>query len=200
MKYLIIIFALINSINCHGQIYEGGDLRVFTSIDEAIKESDSVYFLQLKNNNYSKSLPFEIVKFKNLKKLSFTGNDCDTKNIKCSNIDSVSSVICSLKDLKELLLVNNGLKKIPDCLDRIDIKILDLSDNPEINLNNIFYITSLERLSLNGCALTNISNEIKNLRNLKWLGLENNNLTKDKIKTIQNLLPNCKIIWESEAQ
>ena len=195
MKNLIIALYAANVLSCNGQNLEYNSLKVYTSINEAINVSDSVYVLKLTNNNYAETIPSEIIQFKNLIKLSFTGNDCDMANIKCKNIDSLPNEICNLKNLKELLLVNNRLKKVPNCLNRINLKTLDLSDNPEINLDNIVKINSLEELSLNGCYLKQLPVEITNLKKLKILGLSNNDFSDEEKRRVETILPKVKIYW-----
>lgn len=193
MKTIVYFAAiLIMPVGCQKNNRQVVSNKIFTTIEDANLLPDSVSILRLQNSDYS-SLPLEIGNFKNLRSISYTGSECDLPGLKCSNIDSIPDFLCNLKNLQELYFVKNSISYIPECLVNLNIRILDLSDNSEINFATIVNITSLEQLSLNGCQLNDIPLSIKNLKKLKILGLENNQIPPDKIEILRGLLPTCKI-------
>jgi Leucine-rich repeat (LRR) protein len=197
-KIKMILFAIITILfsSC-GYKTDYNCSSKYPEIYSVLNRANEITVLEIRNSNQNKCFPAELSKFHNLKSLHFIGNDCDINSPNCKNIDSIpSNIICELSQLEELVLVMNGLERVPECLSQIPtLKRLDLSDNIEISIENVCKISSLEELSLNGCALKQLPREIANLKNLKKIGLSNNNFSDDEKEKVEKMLINVKVYF-----
>jgi Leucine-rich repeat (LRR) protein len=167
----------------------------FSDLKTALKNKNEVVILKIRNENKYKSIPLEIYDLPNLEILSFTGSDCDMRNKDCINIDKIPAGIENLSKLKELYLVMNNIKSLTDEINDLNnLKVLDLSNNASINIDNLSN-ESIETLNLNECYLSSLPKFLYKMKNLKTLGLEGNNIGKSEIEELQKKLPKCKIYW-----
>lgn len=149
------------------------NVSIYRSLEPALNSDVKVEHLEIVNNRKYSKFPEDILKLTDLRILKFYGSWCDFEP--CSNIKQIPKDIYRLKKLHELYLVSNELKKIPEGINKLDcLTILDLSDNVGINVSNI-HNTSIQNLSLNGCGLDMLPENIYKLKNLKVLGLTGNN-------------------------
>jgi hypothetical protein len=147
---------------------------------------------QLKSN----TIPDSVFNLTGLKHLTITGMDCDYGDkTHCWGITEIPLAIRNLKHLTTLRLNVNAIRKVPIELTELkDLKTLDLSDNVTLSAgDNVEKITSLEYLSLDGCNLVKLPNEIGNLKNLKQLGLVGNHIDQQEQIRIRRALPNCNV-------
>jgi len=187
IKYIYLIILI--NLSCSGQ-----NQTAFKNIDKAIQNKGRALTLEFRNESDYKVFPEKIYKLKFLKKLSFIGSDCDTRNNrKCYNIESIPNGLSSLSNLEELILVMNNIKFITDEINMLKkLKSLDLSDNTSLNIENLLN-QNLERLNLNGCFLNKVPPNLKKMKKLKYLGLIGNNIDSLDIEILKKELPQCKI-------
>ncbi len=122
-----------------------------------------------------------LIKFKNLKKLTIS--DLDLTELP----DSISN----LTNLIDLNLDYNKLSELPDSISNLKkIQKISFVKNNFTNIPDvIFKLTSLNELYFNDNKLTEVQDDIKYLKKLKTLYLGNNNLSElpDSIKELNNL-------------
>jgi hypothetical protein len=132
-------------------------------------------------NTLIETLPNDIGKLYNLKKLSIISNN---------NLTSLPIEIGKLKNLKELIIKENDVRRLPQEIgDLEDIEELDLSNNIRVNFEDIPQILSklenskLWYLNLSGYTyLNNIPKEITSLNNLKTLDVSDCNIATLNLK------------------
>jgi Leucine-rich repeat (LRR) protein len=157
--------------------------------------SDTTYTTstrQLKSNK----IPDNVFQLTNLRHLSISGMDCDYGDrTTCWMIKEIPADIRNLKDLTTLRLPLNAISIIPNELTELNKLIdIDLTDNTGLtNINNLTRLSNLQYLSLYGCGLKKLPDNIGDLKNLKELGLVGNNLDKAEQTRIKKELPNCDI-------
>jgi Leucine-rich repeat (LRR) protein len=76
---------------------------------------------------------------------------------------------------------------------------LDLGENPDIDYSTAFNLLSglpkLESLWIQFNSLEKMPDSIAKLKNLKEIGLMNNNFSDDELNRIQKMLPGTKLLW-----
>jgi Leucine-rich repeat (LRR) protein len=173
--------------------------KEFKSLESALLKPKEVYKLSIFNNSLYDHLPKQIFSMFNLQVFSFTGNECDIfldDDMKCFNIGELHEDIGKLSKLQELYLVMNELKNLPESIANLsNLKVLDLSDNPGIQIDNVYNLKNLEHLSLNGCDIKKLSSKITKMKSLKVLGLSNNEISMKEKEKIIKLLPECEIFF-----
>lgn len=195
MKGFIFLFIVFQS--CLGQkLLSDSELSKvdnYTSIESALESKQIVYKLDIKNNNQFTSIPNEVFRFKNLQVLKFTGSWCDIDS--CINIKEIPRDLDLLENLEELYLVSNELKTLPKEINNLKhLKVLDLSENIEINLKKLNNL-NLKELHLNGCSLRTLPENIFKLKELQILGLEGNFFQSNEIQRIRSALPDVEIYF-----
>ena len=85
-------------------------------------------------------------------------------------------VICNLKSLKRIYLMNLGIKTISDCISNFEsIQVLNLRDNEIKSLpESLSNLKSLQRLDLSSNLLTRLPESFYKLENIRYLNLSNN--------------------------
>ncbi len=144
----------------------------------------------------SNIIPDSIFNKTHIEYLTISGMDCDYGDkLNCWMIKEIPAKIKNLKELKSLSLTVNAIISIPNELTSLKkLNTIDLTDNSGLRqIDNLTKIETLEYLWLYGCGLTNLPNNIGNLKKLKQLGLVGNNLDIQEKVRIKNALPNCKI-------
>lgn len=149
------------------------------------------------SHNLLSEIPGDIIKLTNLKSLHLYSNNITcAKNIfvklpklqvlylTSNKIKHISQDVTNLKNLINLCLGNNSIKDIPvEVFYLTNLTILDLTRNKisKINISDKFDIgtsmgKSLEQLRLNYNKLKCIPSVILQLRNLRFLGLDDNEI------------------------
>lgn len=147
---------------------------------------------QIRSNN----IPDSVLQLTELRHLSITGMDCDNGDMNnCWMINEIPSGIKNLKKLTSLHLTLNAIRIIPDDLSHLrNLTLIDLTDNLALtNIDNLTKLVGLEYLSLNGCGLTKLPENIGDLKKLKLLGLAGNRFGQAEQTRIKQALPNCTI-------
>lgn len=191
MKLITIIIFLCCAANLFGQC------SVCNSIEDALKKPEKVEVLRL--NNYAlKEYPRKINFLRNLTELDLSNYEYDNENI----INTISSKISTLNNLKILKLDNVNLKSIPieiaslknleslylgnnQNLSNIPNEIGELINIKELHLQNInldsipvwvTQLVNLEVLHLDGNRISHLPSTLTKLEKLRVLGLSNNKL------------------------
>ena len=165
----------------------------FTSLKEALKcpNPNKVYELYSKNDIYGvKSLPKEILKFKNLQVLIIEGSDIQTipseigklKNLEVltlnyTHIVALPATIGALQRLKNLDLSNNKLESLPTSIGQLkELKILDLANNKLKLLPTAHWgCNNLHTIYLSNNPLSRFPSELLNLPESPGVYWYNNN-------------------------
>lgn len=157
--------------------------KEFTSLDEALKNPEKVYNLNLSNQNVS--IPKEAwSKFINLEILSF----------KNDHLKEIPSEIGFLKNLKVLDLSGNDFTSLPKSLSQLNhLEELFLNDDKFLQFDKdgkkLYLPKNLRVLHLENDDLNSLPSEIFKLKKLESLFLNNNNfieIPKD-LKGLKNL-------------
>lgn len=138
--------------------------KIYTNLEEALKNKDSVFILSLSGGNM-KIVPNGIYELKNLKKLFLNDN----------NITSINNKISNLKNLEELILFHNHLRDLPIEIRELKrLKRLDLyGNNFEFIPEAVCGLDSLEVLNMLGSSIKKYPDCIFNLKNIKRLYIQN---------------------------
>lgn len=133
---------------------------------EEIMELWKLKSLNCNDNNLSS---IQNLSFKNLNILDLSGNSI-------TKIESFSSNN-TFVDLEVLNLANNRFKKMPVILlDLPKLKVLNIKNNYVTTIDNVENLNALKILNLNNNKLSNVTNKLDNLTNLKILKICTNNL------------------------
>ena len=126
---------------------------------------DSIIELEFRYDNFH-IIENEIVRFKNLEKLSLVG----FPHVK-------SELISNFKFLRDLTIKGDSLKEIPSSIGQSD-KLERLSFTGPITKlpDNIYDLTNLKELDLGATNVSEISIQIKNLKNLEVLNIGHTNI------------------------
>ena len=167
-------------------------------------------------------IPAQVSNLTNLEELHLDGNFFNHQEKK---LKTLPNEICQLKKLKVLTLKDNVIEQLPDCIGGLSkLEKLDLRDNLLTILPTSFgQLKSLKWLDLKANDLSqlpadfsgldqlkelNISMNLKldfevvklkliKMKQLEFLELSYNNITKEQITPLRDALPNCKVInWD----
>jgi len=185
LKYILLLGLLLGCTFIFAQPDYQVDGKVFTSINKALQQPDSVYRLKLKRKGY-REIPTEIYNFKNLKEL-------DLGNNKLVNIDPK---IAQLTKLKILKLSRNQIQLIPTAIAKLNsLEYLDLGLNKIKALpEEMKTMQSLEFLQIWGNELTVIPESLSKMPKLKWLDMRAIILTETEKEDILNDFPQVNVL------
>jgi Leucine-rich repeat (LRR) protein len=198
-NHIKIIFFSITFFSSHTMVCQSMEdsvlkNKIFTNLEDALKNADKVYRLDLSNqspklpadsvwfrlknleflslkNDHLKEIPSGLGYLKNLKTLDLSGNDFKVLPNSFSNLTNLRELY--LNDEKKMD-VNQSLIVIKD-LPKLSILHLE-NDNLKSIPSNIFLMRNLETLYLNDNRISRIPQELKKLDNLKYLDLHHNKL------------------------
>ena len=194
MKWYIFLIAnilLLCLFNTQAQQLSNEELiqqKIFTSLEEALREPDKVYRLILKKLKKIDSLPDEIFLLKNLQELTVTKSKLQIIN---KNIDQ-------LIFLQYLNVDHNRLVSLPDELTSLlHLKKLIISRNLIYKLpETIGNMTALREIVAWGNELYNLPESITMLaKTLQILDLRQINFRKSEIEKIEKQLPYTEILY-----
>jgi Leucine-rich repeat (LRR) protein len=171
------------------------------SIPEDIGGLAELEELRLDNNFFNrfdkkiKTVPESIGKLTKLKVLTLRDNVIESIPSSIGNLhkivfldlrdnllSSLPESICSLHNLRYLDLKTNELTSLPKCFEQmVGLNDLNLSMNP--NLRSEYYLPA-----------------IMQLKELKYLDVSYNNMTKEQLMPFLNAFPNCKVINKNTRQ
>lgn len=141
----------------------------FSSLESALKKTNKVEFLELKDKNYSE-IPYQIFTFKNLFTLDLEDN----------KITKVPKDIVRLKKMQFLLLAGNQIHSLPAEIKNLKkMYKIDLSNNRLDSVpNEVFSLVSIWELNVSNNNIKELPSNIKNLKKLRYLNLSYNKLNK----------------------
>lgn len=177
------------------------NVNEYISLEEALKNPEKVYRLNLSNQNVSipkevwskftnleylslkndhlKKLPIEIGLLKKLKTLDLSGNDFKMLPKSFSNLINLEELL--LNDEKSFDLDKN----IKTLKPLANLKVLHLENDSLSKLpKNFIELNQLESIYLNNNNFNAVPTEIKRLNHLKYLDLHNNKLKLEDRNTI----------------
>lgn len=182
----IVVFIVILGVGCKSQYFEKSELK------EELLQAINSKKIEIYNNNRFDKIPLECFEVTDIISFSFTGTEC-IYNEKCINIYSIPKDILKFKKLKSLKLVMNDIKEIPPYINLMKLTQLDLSDNRDINIDNLKNET-IEVLNLNNCNLSYIPENIYKMKKLRVIGIEGNpNISQKDITILKKKFTNCEI-------
>ncbi|MFT3705255.1 MAG: TIR domain-containing protein [Agriterribacter sp.] len=157
-----------------------------TELPAIIGELKKLSFLTL-NNNHLTSLPEVIGKLSSIISLSLDNN----------KFLVLPKAIGKLDSLRTLSLNGNNLETLPDEIGNLQmLNMLSVNQNHLTSVSSsISRLKNLKTLDLSNNKLLSLPQELGKLNNLKELVLFGNPLPPQVITSIQQLLPNCKIIY-----
>lgn len=160
--------------------------RIYTSIEQALSNPDSVFRLDLSRKNL-KIFPHQVFQLKNLYEL----------NISRNRLKEIPAEIGKLTHLKILKASNNKLKSLPPEIGSlIQLTTLELNRNLIVTLPpQISQLVHLEKIELWDNEIDSLPDEIKNLKQLKVLELRGILFTDEDQKKIKTLLPDARIYF-----
>jgi Leucine-rich repeat (LRR) protein len=183
---MIILFN--NSFLLHAQNYQKGlsetDLKMYTSIEEALINPDSVRYLSLKHKKL-RVIPKEVFLFKNLEVLDISKN----------KLEEIPEDIEMLSKLREISVSNNSLTTLPIQIGKLTQlkKIIAFQNNIALLPSTIGNLTNLEMLDLWSNEIETFPEEIKVLKQLKFVDLRGIMLTDEQKSALKSLLPNADV-------
>lgn len=132
--------------------------------------------------------PDSILEYKNLKELHIVGFAHRINHLN-RYLKNFPRNICKLTNLISLKLPQHNIKSLPDCINSLDLKLLDLRNNPHISIDNLNCNDSLKSLNLDYCWLDSIPQSIMKFSGLWWLLLRDNNIKyiPENISELKNL-------------
>lgn len=161
---------------------EANDAKIYTSLEDAIKNPEQVIKLNLSGQNLM-AIPQEIFEMKNLQFLDLSNNKIteipdDIKqfsqlqelNLSANQLSKLSAKIDELAFLQKLNLAENQLTELPEVMSNLGkLTELNLSENPKLDfrktLNDLGYSRSLKKLTMKTAA-PEVQKEIGKLRKL----------------------------------
>lgn len=188
------IFVILSIVNCHfsfSQVDVADSLFIYTNLEQALKEPDKVYNLDLSKKKLD-AFPNEVFQFKNLRSLilarnkikSVPDNISDLKNLRVLNLShnkltDFNKNICDLPDLKKLILNQNSIESIPKEINQLTkLSFLDMWDNDLWSFPD---------------ELKDLENTLKefDLRNIQYNYVEQEKISKLLPKTLIHFSPAC---------
>jgi len=161
---------------------ELSDAKVYTSLEEAIKDPEQVLKLDLSGQNLT-AIPQEVFQMKNLQFLDVSKNklaeipddiqklsQLQELDLSANRLTKLSAKIDELAFLQKLDLANNQMTQLPDVMSNLGkLTELNLSENPNLDfkktLNDLGYSRSLKKLTMKAGS-TEVQKEISKLRKL----------------------------------
>ncbi len=187
LSFMLILFM--NSSNLlRAQNYQKGlsdtDLKVYTSIEDAMLNPDSVRYLSLKHKKL-KVIPKEVFILKNLEILDLSKN----------KLEELPEDLEKLEKLRELSVSNNNLTTLPIQIGKLTNlkKIIAYQNNIALLPTTIGNLVHLELLDLWSNEIETFPEEINALKQLKFVDLRGIMLSDEQKAHIKSLLPNTQI-------
>lgn len=184
----LLVMLLLNSIRINAQQNLKGlsetSYKMYTSIEEAKLNPDSVKYLSLKHKKL-KTVPSEVFQFKNLEVLDLSKN----------KLEEIPEDIGKLKNLKELSVSNNYLTTLPIQIGQlVELrKIIAYQNNISLLPTTIGNLIHLELLDLWSNEIEAFPSEISLLKELKFVDLRGIMLTDEQKSAIKALLPQTEV-------
>lgn len=164
--------------------------KIYTSLEKALSEPDSVVILKLRRKGYE-AFPMEVFKFKNMKELDLGNN----------KISSLPSNIGELENLEILNLERNKFTSVGKEIGSLRrIRYLDFGMNSIQALpHEMGNLINLEFLQIWGNEITALPRSMEKLENLKWLDMRTIILTTSEREELQEMFPQTEILLSPDC-
>ncbi len=161
-------------------------MHTYKSIEEALKNPDKVYKLDLRKKKY-KNFPREIFQFKNLQYLDISKN----------SIVEIPAEIAELTNLQYFNVSKNKLEALPAQIgDLTQLYYLNANQNDLFSLpSQIGKLSKLKYLDLWSNNIEKFPTELRYLKSLKVLDLRVILIPDSEQEHIQQMLPKTKIYF-----
>ncbi|MBC7494279.1 MAG: leucine-rich repeat domain-containing protein [Flavobacterium sp.] len=192
--YLLLVFSLCIASLFSQQTADSLSLKkTFTNLQDALKNPDQVYRLDLSNQKLSNSV-VNWQKFKNLEYLSLKNDhlkvlpaeifgllNLKTLDISLNDFETLSDDFVKFKNLEELYLNDEKNLNVPKTLKLLNklpkLKVLHLEGDHLSTLpEHISELKNLQSLYLNNNLFKEVPAQIKGLDHLQYLDLNNNQI------------------------
>lgn len=189
---LLILFLWLGSAQyASAQLLSKGALDsaiVYTSLEEALENPDSVYVLRLRRNKLE-TLPPEIFKLKNLNRLELQRN----------RFTVFPSGLSAFAYLQEIDFTRNEIDTIPPEIGQCkELRYINLGHNNLVILpTELGQLQHLTHLNLWGNLLEDIPESLVNCKKLQVIDLRVINLSKEQQEVLRQLFPEVTLHMES---
>jgi Leucine-rich repeat (LRR) protein len=163
--------------------------KVYTTIEEAITATESVYRLDLSRKDTKatplKVVPADLFKLTTLQELNLSNQE----------LKAIPAEIYNLKNLQKLDLSFNLISEIPIGISNLKhLTILSFRFNrlSELPLE-LCTLTSLQELDLFACRVKTLPPCVNKLKSLRKLNMQRNGLTTEEKEVIRKTLPGVTI-------
>ena len=157
-------------------------VKVFTSLEAALKKPEQTIRLELKKQKL-KEIPPAVLSLSNLQYLDLTRN----------KIDTLPPELGQLKNLRVLILNRNEIDYIPAVIGELKhLLILRASNNYLWEIHkNISELQELEILDIWANSLVILPDEIQDMPGLQEIDMRVNPVKREVQEELQEYLPNC---------
>lgn len=157
-------------------------VKVFTSLEDAIKSPLEVYRLELKKQKL-KEIPEEVYQFKNLQYLDLSRNKLDT----------FPKQLATLSNLVVIVLNRNSINYLTESIGSFkNLMVLEASNNYLWEIDkSIGDLRKLEVLDLWANRLINLPESVQEIKSLKVIDMRVNPVKREVQEEIQEYLPKC---------
>lgn len=183
MKYIFVLFSLVLTSNVFGQ----ADFKVYDWDELAECDPDSIYGISFRKRKMD-SIPFELIKFKNVRYLDFERNKLkevplfvkqfsylEYLNLGKNELINFPLALCKMENIKTVLLHMNEISYLPSCIGEMKgLESLDLFKNP----------------------IRKFPDELAKLQNLETLELRSIKFSPEFQEKWEEALPNTKIMFD----
>jgi hypothetical protein len=204
-----LIFGLLLLFTINNYSYSlgvGSGKKVYTDLDEALKENKKVRQLKLNNQSIEFEKHRKIGELRNLQFLDieschltdlpdefFKLPDLKTLILNYNNITTIPLRIRYCKRLEYLSTYSCKLTTIPKEIESLNVLNLMNNNLTKIPLQ-IFKLSNLAILNFGGNPISEMRYEIENLKKHKWWNFQKTNITKERVRKIRTKPPpNCKL-------
>lgn len=190
---LLLVGFCLFCISSYAQLLDSTKLaeaKVFYSLQEALKNPDEVYKLNLSKKGL-KEIPTDIGKLTKLQVL----------NIRKNKIKSLPEEIGNLKNLQEIDMASNHITLIPSSIGNLtNLIIFRAGKNNISQLPPEFgKLEKLELLDLWDNEISEFPKEISSLTKLKTVDLQAIMLNAEQQQAMADLIPNAKIKFSTSC-
>jgi len=164
--------------------------KVFTDLEKAKQQPDSVFKLKLRRRSYTE-IPQDVFLFRNLRELDLGNN----------RIVLIPSEINKLQKLEFLVLERNRLTSVSQQVGELkSLRYLDFGLNKIASLpKEIGNLANLEFLQIWGNELTVLPPNLSKLEKLKWLDMRAIILSPTERDEITELVPGAQVLFSPEC-
>jgi Leucine-rich repeat (LRR) protein len=166
-------------------------VKVFESIEDAIKHPNEVYRLELKKNKLTE-IPKEVFSFKNLQYLDLSRNKLDT----------FPPELGRMSQLQVLILNRNHINYLTDDIGGlVHLKQLRVSNNFLWEVSRkVSNLKELEVLDIWANRLIILPDEIQDMPKLKEIDMRVNPVKREVQEELQGYLPDCKMHFSYDCK